>query len=190
MATTYSPYSIELLPLDGILNPAASIDDLNGRLINTQTIIDGVLRAPHGLWSDLRELILNVRFHVISAIDLLDAYRRAGHQNKELVADAPGVSAAVDEHVRSLQAALPAWRNWLVDAMAQQPAATDPNFTPLPKLYNTTSAPEPGLTQSLLNSAAQPVGTIDYVSIGLVCLGLVGVASLFGWFSSKKEGKK
>lgn len=178
----FSPYSLELLPVDGILNPAATIDDLNGRLINTRTILDGILTAPHGLWSDLRELILSVRFHVVTAIDLLDAWRRAGHQGGEPAADAPGVAAAVDSHVTALNAALPAWRNWLLDA-SQRQAQGDP---PLPKLYGNTNA-EPSLVQSIVTGAAAPTSNISFIGVGLVCLGLFGVASLISHLTKKRS---
>lgn len=171
MTTTYSPYSLELLPVDGILNPAASAEDIRGRLVNTLGILDGILGEKYGLSVELREQIHAVRFHVVNGIAFIDGFLQLGHAAVEPASSVEGLQAAIDSHVVAVKQALPLWQTWLREATAN----AGPNDAPLPRLM---TVPDSTL-RTLMQQMSDPLTTRDYVVIGAVALGLYGLVKLF-----------
>lgn len=157
------PFSLDLLPVAGITNPSATIEFVRGRLVNTLTILDGVLQMPAGLPGDLKQAIFNVRFHVISGIGLIDGALQLGSSWQEPASVVDGLLASVDSHIASLANAQPIWRAWLQSERQQGLGADLP--TPMRSRF--------------LQTAAQPVRTGDYVGAGLATLGLYGVSRAF-----------
>jgi len=156
------PFSLDLLPINGIVNPTASIEDIRGRLVNTLSIIDGVLQMPAGLPGDLKQAIYNVRFHVVTGIGLIDGALQSGFSYQQPASDVDGLLASVDSHISELRNVLPLWHSWLTSECQQGFGADVP-------------AP---MRSRFLQAAAQPVNTGDYVGTGLATLGLYGVSRI------------
>jgi len=154
------PFSLDLLPVAGITSPAATIEFVRGRLVNTLTILDGVIQTPSGLPGDLKQAIFNVRFHVITGIGLIDGALQLGSSYLEPASAVDGLLASVDSHIASLANVRPLWNAW-VQSERQQGFGAD--------------VPAP-MRSRFLQTAAQPVRTGDYVGAGLATLGLYGVS--------------
>jgi hypothetical protein len=154
------PFSLDLLPVADITNPTANIEFIRGRLTNTLVILDGVLKMPAGLPGDLKQAIFNVRFHVVTALGLIEGALQSGFSYLEPAASVDGLQASVDSHIAALANAQPIWRSWLRSERQQGFGADLP-------------AP---MRSRFLQTAAQPVRTGDYVGAGLATLGLYGVS--------------
>ena len=110
------PYSIDLLPLNGVMHPAQTLRDLQGRFTQTIKIVDGVLKAPFSLTQQLRQLIENIRFHVINGLYLIDLEYRRGAASRKPYIGVDGLQATIDNHVQAIDRTRPVWRAWLLDA--------------------------------------------------------------------------
>jgi hypothetical protein len=113
------PFSLSLLPIDGILDPTMTVEMARGRLVNTLHIIDGILRIPSGLPGDLKQAIHNVRFHVISGIGLIDGMLQLGYAMQQPASDVEGLYASIDNHILEIQKSKILWNSWLRDETNQ-----------------------------------------------------------------------
>lgn len=163
------PFTLDMLPLQGITSPVANIEFIRGRLVNTLSILDGVLKMPSGLPGDLKQMVYNIRFHVVAGIGLVDAGIRSGLSWLELAASVDGLPATIDNHIAALRETLPAWRHWLRAARKQQSSPGAVGFGMEPAL------PAP-LRSEFMRQLAQPVRTGDYVGAGLASAGLYGLS--------------
>ena len=162
MVTKEWPYSLDLLPVQGIDSPVANIEFIKGRLVNTLTIIDGVLRAPSGLPGDLKQMIYNVRYHVIVGISLADAALRSGFSYLENASTVDGLMEAVTSHIEALRVAGPVWNAWVRSAKKDQLGFG---------LEGDAVIPAP-IRSRFMRAAAMPISTGDYIGAGLSTAGL------------------
>lgn len=162
MVTKEWPFSLDLLPVQGIDSPIANIEFIRGRLINTLTIIDGVLKVPTGLPGDLKQSIYNVRYYVIVGISLADAALRSGFSYLENASTVEGLMEAVDSHIIELQKIKPAWNAWVQSAKKDQHGFG---------LDGDMAVPSP-IRSRFMRSVAMPISTGDYIGSGLTTAGL------------------
>lgn len=113
------PFSLSLLPLDGIQDPNMTIEIARGRLVNTLHIIDGILRIPSGLPGDVKQAIHNIRFHVVSGIGLIDGMLQLGYSMLQPASDVEALYDSIDNHIFELQKAKSVWNFWLRDEKMQ-----------------------------------------------------------------------
>jgi len=162
MVTKEWPYSLDLLPVQGVDSPVANIEFIKGRLVNTLTILDGTLRAPSGLPGDLKQMIYNVRYHVIVGISLADAALRSGFSYLENAATVDGLMEAVSSHIEALRVAGPVWNAWVRSAKKDQLGFG---------LDGDAAIPSP-IRSRFMRAAAMPISTGDYIGAGLTTAGL------------------
>lgn len=160
------PFSLDLLPVAGITNPTATIEAIRGRLVNTLTILDGVVRMPSGLPGDLKQAIYNVRFHVVTGLGLIDSKLQLGSAIIEPASIVDGLWASIDNHIAELRRTVPLWHSWLNSERRQG-------------FGNDVPAP---IRSRFLQAAAQPVNTGDYVGAGLATYGLYGLSRVPSMF--------
>jgi hypothetical protein len=113
------PFSLNLLPLEGIQDPNMTIEVARGRLVNTLHIIDGILRFPNGLPSDLRQAIHNVRFHVVNGIGLIDGMLQLGYSYLQPASDVEALYDTISNHILELQKAKIVWNSWIRSEASQ-----------------------------------------------------------------------
>lgn len=162
MTTKEWPYSLDLLPVQGVDSPVANIEFIKGRLVNTLTILDGTLRAPSGLPGDLKQMIYNVRYHVVVGISLADAALRSGFSYLENASTVDGLMEAVNSHLIALRVAGPTWNAWVRSAKKDQLGFG---------LEGDAVIPAP-IRSRFMRAAAMPISTGDYVGAGLTTAGL------------------
>jgi hypothetical protein len=162
MTTKEWPFSLDLLPVQGVDSPVANIEFIKGRLVNTLTIIDGVLKTPSGLPGDLKQMIYNVRYHVIVGISLADAALRSGFSYLENASTVDGLMEAVTSHLGALRVAGPVWNAWVRSAKRDQRGFGFDGDAAIP-------AP---IRSRFMRAAAMPISTGDYIGAGLSTAGL------------------
>lgn len=107
------PFSLNLLPLDGIQDSNMTIEMARGRLVNTLHIIDGILRFPDGLPCDLKQAIHNIRFHAVNGIGLIDGMLQLGYSMLQPASDVEALYDSIDNHLLELQKAKIIWNFWI-----------------------------------------------------------------------------
>lgn len=116
------PYTLDLLPVEGMDDGTQSIGDVQRRLRDTLSIINGIRKGPYGLPAVLAQKIDNIRFHVVNALYLIDgATARLGHNLREpYLSTVEGLQSAIDNHVVAIDRARGAWTEWLTQALAHK----------------------------------------------------------------------
>lgn len=114
------PYTLDLLPVEGLTDASQSIGDTRGMLTSTLTILDGIRKGPYGLPAALQQLLSDIRFHVVNGIVLIDAGTRKGHSRRESRLVIEGLQAAIDNQVTAINRARGSWSTWLDDAHANK----------------------------------------------------------------------
>lgn len=169
------PWSLELLPVQGVTSPIANIEFIRGRLLNTLTIIDGALKYPTGVPTELRQRIYNIRFHVVVALGILDGALRSGYSPLETANTVDGLAAAIDSHITAIKIAKPLWRQFLVTES---------------RGFSDVQLP----LQRTLAQVAQPVSTGDYIGAGAAAAGLYQLSRAVGdgledWWATDEEAE-
>jgi len=190
------PYTLDLLPVSGIIDITQTIWDVYTALQSTLTIVNGILGGPYGMPSTLSQQMENIRFHVINGLALVDTARRTGHNLREPFINIDGLRSTLDLHVAAIHKARSNWRVWLDDAYANKEESE--RLPPRPKseavLFgnDTLTVMQPvalqpagcpgcfqhygaatDTTTGALNAVTTPMTLRDYVVIGVVAGGLL-----------------
>lgn len=180
--------SLDQLPVLGIESPVQTVLDVRTRLVITSNILEELLRMPQGLSSDLREALLNIRYHVTAAQSFIAAFLDLGGTVGQSHLEVQGLQDSLDLHLGAIEAARGPWTRWLADEYHEGL----PSTKPLPQLSrgvgiaNTLSyflpAVGPALVRprvqpqnlgALIDDVSKPMALTDYLAMGAVALAAV-----------------
>lgn len=159
-------YSLDMLPVVGIENPAQTVNDANAALKSTLSILDGIDKAGYGLSAAVEQELTNVRFHVVNGLSFIDAHLRRGGLSSVAYNVVIGLPAAISDHINAIKKAKPTWNSWLLSARTNRDPTTDVALPPYQPVISNNSLSSVG------GEITKPLALADYLGIGVVAAGL------------------
>jgi hypothetical protein len=174
MANTTFLYSLDMLPVSGMTNIAQTVGEMRQRFAISLMIVDELRQANYGYSAGVRQELENVRYHIVSALSLIDASYRQGINQKQPYADVVDLDSVVHNHIVSVQKAMPVWDGWLTQALRDR-KKEDPELPPLrqPEAPVIPPIQETGTTMN------KPKDVSFYIRLGLVSAGVMAVYRYF-----------
>lgn len=158
--------SLVLLPLTTFRTfdeETTTVREAREALKETYIVLDKILNAPYGYTAELRQLILDIRFHVRAGLSLADVYIGAGYYQTDPIEKVPGLEACIYNHLQAIQKAKGAWAYWLKAEAAEKGAPTVVNpVTTTVALVPATKKPQAKKPQA----KAKAVAGYDFASYG------------------------
>jgi hypothetical protein len=168
--------SLDLLPVQGIDNSMQTLKSAREKLKTTLLILNSIINSPQGLPADLRLVVNNVRFHVVSGLQLIEDYLFQGNLITDNVLKVKGLHESILNHISELRKAKPVWNQFIATERGDVQAASEM----LPGLVPQTSAIDPYAqvkaqqsAESAMESLTKPTPLKTYLTIGGIALGVL-----------------
>jgi hypothetical protein len=176
MLTSQQIPSLDLLPVQGIENPMQTLKSAREKLKATLLILNSIINSPQGLPADLRISMNNVRFHVVSGLQLIEDYLFQGNLITDNVLKVKGLHESLLNHITALKKAKPSWNQFIAAERGDIQATSEM----LPGLVPQTSAIDPYAqvkakqsAESAMESMTKPTPLRTYLAIGGIALGVL-----------------
>jgi hypothetical protein len=170
--------SLNALPVVDVDDDLQTVVQARAKLKASFTMVGQILAAPSGVPSELRARLNNIKFHITTALSAIDSFLYLGNPPTSLVGDVPNWRESVDNHIREIRQARPAWDNWLLTAKPKEAPAPLPKQSALDPVAAAGVINEGTKAPSSLEEMSKPTPLRTYLVIGGVALGALMLLKL------------